>query len=129
MITFAKSAILLVEGLLFVVAGRIMLEVLMSRHGLPYPLAALAELAWVVALCLITRAWHRQGAPRHSWTANLRAGVLATGLAPLYLGSMLFFRFDRHAAGLLVLTGAGILCLAEFAARRLQRLEHDKPWP
>lgn len=126
MIACAKYSILLVEGLLFVLAARIDLEVLQVNWGLPHPLAALAEIAWVVALCVTTWAWHRQGAPKHSWIAYLRAAVVATGIAPLYMGSALYLGIDRHAAALVTLSSAGIFCLAEYAALRLRHLEEQQ---
>jgi hypothetical protein len=126
MLAVMRFALLLVEGLLFVAAARAVLEVLLVKLGLPLSVAALAGIAWTVALCLVTHVWQRQGAAKYSWLALLRALIMAAGMGPILVGAELYFRFDRHATALLVLSGAGLSVVAQYALVRIQRAEERR---
>jgi len=101
-------------------------EVLLIEYEFTFPMAALAEVGWLVALCVVTRAWHRRGATKYSWLAAFRAALLATGGAPVYVGAVLYLRVDSHVAALVVLSGGGIAVLAELAQVRIRRAEERR---
>jgi hypothetical protein len=51
---------------------------------------------------------------------------MVAGMAPVFVGAGLYFRFDLHATALLVLSGAGLYGVVEYAQRGVQRAEERR---